>query len=305
MVETNSTRPILLTGGSGQLGWELQRALCSFGPLEVTSRETLDLRDTERVRRTVARLNPWVIVNAAAYTSVDAAESEPDRAYGVNAEGPRALTRAAQDTGAWLVHYSTDYVFDGSGDEPWRETDEAAPLSVYGQTKRAGEEAVLGSDANAVVFRTSWVVGTHGENFLKSILTAALTRKELKVVSDQFATPTPAFLLAHITAFVLREALAGRRPVGPEIYHLAPHGVASWHSYAELAVSYARELGAPLQVEQIHPISSEEWPTAAERPRNSLLDCSKVQQALNLRLPDWEFGVRRVIESLYEVEVNA
>ncbi len=211
---------ILLLGKDGQVGWELQRALCPLGEVHARSRKETDLSDLDGLRALVARLRPAAIVNAAAYTAVDKAESEPDLAYRVNALAPSALAEAARSYGAWLIHYSTDYVFDGEKDGSYVETDAASPINVYGRTKLQGEEAILASGCRHLIFRTSWVYGAHGANFLKTMLNLAAEREELRVVADQFGAPTGAELIADVTAHALRVVLQGG--AGLEgLYHLA------------------------------------------------------------------------------------
>lgn len=295
---------IVLTGATGQVGWELQRALGPLGEVVAAGREQLDLADPQGLRKRLHELQPAVIVNAAAYTAVDRAESETKLAEVVNAAAPAVLAEEAAACGAWLVHYSTDYVFEGSGTSPRAETDPVGPASVYGRTKLAGEQSVLASGCAGLVFRTSWVFGVHGGNFLKTMLRAAATRDELAVVADQYGTPTPAHLIADVTAHAVRDVIAGRLPRRAELYHLAPRGETTWHDYAEYAIGYARELGWPVRARSIRPIATKDWPTPATRPANSRLDCRKLEGRFGLRLPDWQSGVRRVTQQLVEERIS-
>jgi dTDP-4-dehydrorhamnose reductase len=296
---------IVLFGPSGQVGWELMRSLAPLGELTVlhgdATRNTRglagDFSDPAAVAASITTLKPDWVVNAAAYTAVDRAESEPDRARCVNARAPGAIAVAAERVGARLVHYSTDYVFDGGGERPYLETDPTAPLGVYGQSKHDGEVAVLGAGAGHIVLRTSWVYGLHGANFLKTMLRLAGTRPTLGVVGDQIGAPTGAELIADVTSHALRGALDGG------LYHLAAAGETTWYDYAALVIGLARERGVRLTLpeEGLRRITTAEYPTPAARPKNSRLDCGKLQRALRVRMPHWTVGVRRVVEDLLEV----
>lgn len=243
--QTMAEQAILVTGSNGQVGWELQRALSPLGRLVLLDRACCDLADPEALRGWIREVRPAAIVNAAAYTAVDQAESESDLAAAVNAQAVRILAEEAKAVGAWLIHYSTDYVFDGSGERPWREEDPIGPKSVYGATKLEGEQAIIASGAAALIFRTSWVFGVHGHNFLKTMLKVSRERPELKVVADQMGAPTPAHLIADVTAHALRDALNGRIAQRGDIFHLAPRGATSWHAYAELLMNTQRRLVGP------------------------------------------------------------
>ncbi len=291
---------ILVTGANGQVGWELQRALCPLGRLVLLDRTRCDLAEPEALRKWVREVRPAAIINAAAYTAVDKAESEPELAAAINAQAPRILAEEAKALGAWLIHYSTDYVFDGSGEQPWREEDPVGPKSVYGSTKLEGEQAIMGSGAAALIFRTSWVFGVHGHNFLKTMLKASREHTELKVVADQIGAPTPAHLIADVTAHALRDAMKGRVEHRAEIFHLAPRGETSWHGYAELLIEHAKTIGWSVKSQSIQPIKSDAWPTPAARPANSRLDCRKLESTFNLQLPDWDVGVTRVVEQVIQ-----
>jgi dTDP-4-dehydrorhamnose reductase len=295
---------LLLLGKNGQVGWELQRSLASLGEvLALDSKSTDycgDLTNLAGLAATVRAFAPDVIVNAAAYTAVDKAESEPAQAQRVNAEAVAVLAREAQQLGAWLVHYSTDYVFDGSGTQPWLETDAVAPLSVYGASKLAGEQAIQASGCNHLIFRTSWVYAARGNNFAKTMLRLAQERDSLNVIVDQFGAPTSAELLADVTAHALRSAL--REPELGGLYHLAASGETSWHSYACFVLQHAEAAGLRLKVssQQVGAIASSAYPTAAARPLNSRLNTAKLETAFALQLPHWQAGVARMLSETLE-----
>jgi dTDP-4-dehydrorhamnose reductase len=295
---------ILLLGKNGQVGWELQRSLAPLGEvLALDSKSTEycgDLTDLAGLVATVRAYAPDVIVNAAAYTAVDKAESEPEQAQRVNAEAVAVLAHEAQQLGAWLVHYSTDYVFDGSGTQPWQETDTVGPLSVYGASKLAGEQAIQASGCKQLIFRTSWVYAARGNNFAKTMLRLAQERDSLSVIVDQFGAPTSAELLADVTAHALRSAMAA--PALGGLYHLAASGETSWHSYARFVLEQAEVAGKLLKVApaQITAIASSAYPTAAKRPLNSRLNTRKLQNAFALHLPDWHAGVARMLSETLE-----
>lgn len=298
---------ILLLGRDGQVGWELERALAPLGTLVALGRApagTLgaDLSDLDALARTIRETAPDVIVNAAAYTAVDDAEDEPERARRINAEAPEVLAREAAALRAVLVHYSTDYVFDGSGEAAWRETDTPAPLNTYGATKLAGEEAIRASDAAHLILRTSWVYSTRRRNFIRSMLRLAAQREKLQLVHDQIGAPTGAELIADVTAHALRHAASGAAQSGT--YHLAAAGETSWHAYATFVIERARELGATLEVREIEPIPSAGFPTRAARPANSRLDCAALEAAFGLSLPDWRTGVARTVSELVDAETE-
>lgn len=299
---------ILLLGKSGQVGWELQRALSVLGEVVALDRHGAeglcgDLSDLPGLAQTVRRVQPRVIVNAAAHTAVDKAESEPELVRTLNALAPGVLAREARQLGAWLVHYSTDYVFDGSGNRPWRETDRPNPLSVYGQTKLEGEQQILASACRHLIFRTSWVYAAHGGNFAKTMLRLAREREQLSVIDDQIGAPTGADLLADVTAHALRQILP---PVGhnylvqPGIYHLAAGGETSWHGYACFVLDAARKAGQDLRVgsDKVLPIPGSAYPTPARRPNNSRLDTGKLCATFGLSLPDWRQGVARMLTEI-------
>ena len=290
---------ILLFGKNGQVGWELQRSLAPLGELVALGSSGHaglcgDLSDLAGLAETVFKVKPDVIVNAAAYTAVDKAESEPEQARLINALAPGVLADEAQKLGAWFVHYSTDYVFDGSGGQFWQETDATGPLNVYGRTKLEGEQAVTRC-AKHLIFRTSWVYAARGANFAKTMLRLAQEREQLKVIDDQIGAPTGAELIADVTALALRAVL--QKPEQAGIYHLAAGGEASWFDYARFVIEQARQRGLPIKVapEAIEPIPTRAYPLPAKRPHNSRLDTRKLKQSFDLALPDWRVGVTRVL----------
>ncbi|MDH1683286.1 dTDP-4-dehydrorhamnose reductase [Pseudomonas chengduensis] len=293
---------ILLLGASGQVGWELQRALAPLGQLVICDRHSADLENPQALSELVEREQPAVIVNAAAYTAVDKAESDVERARKVNAESVAALAAAARKLGAWLVHYSTDYVFAGDKSTAYVEDDPTGPLNVYGQTKLEGEQAIRASGCPHLILRTSWVYAARGGNFAKTMLRLAADRAELRVVADQVGAPTSAEMIADVTALVLQriatDAALGKTASGT--YHLVASGATSWHGYAQFVIAEAARLGVPLRTtaENIHPITTAEYPLPARRPVNSRLDNQKLQQAFGLELPTWEFHVKRMLIEL-------
>lgn len=294
---------ILLLGKNGQVGWELQRSLAPLGELIALDRHgdhklCGDLSDLDKLAATVRAVQPQVIVNAAAYTAVDKAESEATQARRINAEAPAVLAREAKTCGALLLHYSTDYVFDGSGQRPWREDDATGPLSVYGRTKLDGEQAVVDSGCAHLILRTSWVYAARGGNFARTMLRLAGERERLTVIDDQWGAPTGAELIADVTAHAI--AQMRQQPAKGGIYHLAAAGETSWHGYAQHVIGQARQLrpAIELKVREIAPIPTSQYPTPARRPHNSRLDCSKLQAAFDLRLPPWQDGVRRLLTEI-------
>lgn len=291
---------ILVLGGNGQVGTELRRSLAPLGELVVGTRdgrladgracERADLDDPASLATLVARLAPDVVANAAAYTRVDQAETEPEAAFRANAQAPAALAEACARSGALLVHYSTDYVFDGTAPRPYREDDPTAPLGVYGASKLAGEEAIRGSGALHLVFRTAWVYAAHGNNFLRTMLRLAAEREELRVVADQQGTPTPAALIADVTAKVLRQP-----PGGSGLWHLTASGHTTWHGFAEAIVARAHALGRLRRTPRVVPITTADYPTPAARPAYSVLDCDKLQGEFGMSLPHWRDALERTL----------
>ena len=286
---------ILLLCKNGQVGWALQRSLAPLGELVALDSQSQthcgDLSNLKGLAQTVRDVAPDVIVNAAAYTAVDTAENEPVLAHTINALALSVLAQEAKRIGAWLIHFSTDYVFDGSGDKPWLETDATGPLSVYGVTKLAGEQAIVASACKHLIFRTSWVYGARGNNFAKTMLKLAQERDSLKVVNDQMGAPTGADLLADVTAHAIRTAL--QKPNVSGLYHLVASGETSWHEYACFVIDFARQAGLEVKVAQtaIQAVPSSEFATAAKRPLNSRLNTSKLVQTFDLHLPNWQTGV--------------
>ncbi len=295
---------ILLLGKNGQVGWELQRSLAPLGELVALGHDSKefsgDFTNLEGLAKMVRSIAPDVIVNAAAHTAVDKAESEPELARIINALAPGVLAQEAQRAHAWLIHYSTDYVFDGSGDKPWLETDPVAPLSVYGATKLEGEQLILQSGCNHLIFRTSWVYGARGGNFAKTMLRLARERDSLSVINDQIGAPTGADLLADITAHAIRTAR--QRPELSGLYHLVAGGETSWHGYARFVIDFARRAGVPLKVapDAIKPVPTSAFPTSAKRPHNSRMDTTKLQHTFDLNLPSWQIGVERMLSEVLE-----
>ncbi len=294
---------ILLLGKGGQVGWELQRALAPLGELVALDFDSppplaADFTQPEALAATVRAVSPQIIVNAAAHTAVDKAESEPQLAHTINAVAPALLAREALATGAWLLHYSTDYVFDGSGSTPWQEDSPTGPLNVYGQTKLEGEQSIRASGCRHLILRTSWVYAARGGNFARTMLRLAAERDRLEVIDDQVGAPTGAEMLADVSAHTLRTVLA--RPELAGTYHAAAGGETSWHGYARQVIEFARSAGQPVRVlpADIVAVPSSAFPTAARRPLNSRLDTRKLRQAFGLNLPDWRVGVERMLSEV-------
>jgi dTDP-4-dehydrorhamnose reductase len=290
---------ILLFGQGGQVGWELQRALSPLGEIIALDHDSrhlaADFSRPESLAATVDVVQPDLIVNAAAHTAVDKAESEPDLARAINATGPGVLARCAAQRGAWLVHYSTDYVFDGSGSLPRDETAATAPLNVYGQTKLEGEQLIQASGCRHLILRTSWVYAARGGNFARTMLRLAGERNRLSVIDDQIGAPTGADLLADLTAHAVRVAQA--RPDVSGLYHAVAAGETSWHGYARHVIQWARDHGQTLQTapQDVAPIPTSAYPTPARRPLNSRLATDRLQTTFGLRLPPWQTGVERML----------
>lgn len=296
---------ILLLGRGGQVGWELQRSLSVLGEVVALDFDTAhnpdglcgDFTDLAGLAETVRRVKPQIIVNAAAHTAVDKAESEPELARLINAEAPAALAQAATELGAWLVHYSTDYVFDGSGSQPWLETDTTGPLSVYGRTKLEGELAVA-QNPKHLIFRTCWVYAARGGNFAKTMLRLAGEREALSVINDQVGAPTSAELLADVTTHAIRAAVANPQLAG--LYHCAAGGETTWYGYCQYVLTQAQALGWALKAgpAQVSPTTTASYPTPARRPLNSRLNTAKLQSAFGLTLPNWQQGVARMLTEI-------
>lgn len=303
---------ILLFGADGQVGWQLRRSLAPVGEVIVASRDGSglcgDLLQPAGLARAVAEVRPSVVVNAAAYTAVDKAEDNRDAAFAVNAAACEALAQATREHGCWLVHYSSDYVYDGRGERPWREQDATAPLSAYGQSKLAGDQAILQINPQHLVLRTSWVFDTWGQNFAKSILKAAAQKDELAVVADQWGSPTRAALIADVTAHVLRDTSRASQPQAlAGVYHVAASGYTTWHEYAGLLLAEAHAAGMKLRAApgKVRALASSDYPVRAPRPLNSRLDTALLRQRFGISLPAWQDGVRAVVAELaYHQRMN-
>ena len=300
---------ILLLGKNGQVGWELQRALAPLGEviaLDFDSPGPLqaDFSNPESLAATVRAVAPQIIVNAAAHTAVDKAESEPDFARSLNATSPAVLAREAAALGAWLMHYSTDYVFDGSGSTPWTEDSPTGPLSVYGTTKLEGEQAIRASGCQHLILRTSWVYAARGGNFAKTMLKLAKERDRLTVIDDQIGSPTGADLLADLTAHALRAAMA--RPQLAGTYHAVASGETSWHGYARHVIEFARAAGQAIKVapENVVAVPTTAFPTPAKRPGNSRMNTDKLRRSFGLALPSWQAGVERMLTEVLSAHLN-
>ncbi|MGL4435430.1 MAG: dTDP-4-dehydrorhamnose reductase [Giesbergeria sp.] len=293
---------ILLLGKSGQVGWELQRSLSVLGQVTALDFDSQahcgDFANPEGVRDTVRQLRPQVIVNAAAHTAVDKAESEPEFARLLNATTPGLVAEEAARLGAWLVHYSTDYVFDGSGTRPWVETDTPAPLSVYGSTKLEGEQRIQQSGCQHLILRTSWVYAARGGNFAKTMLRLGQERERLTVIDDQWGAPTGADLLADVTAHAIRHLQA--QPQDGGLYHCVAAGETTWHSYAKFVLEHASKAQAAIKIiaKEIAPVPTSAFPTPATRPHNSRLDTARLQTTFGLQLPHWQTGVARMLAEI-------
>jgi dTDP-4-dehydrorhamnose reductase len=293
---------ILLFGCGGQVGWELQRSLAPLGELIALDFDSpayhADFSRPQALAQTVLSIRPDVVVNAAAHTAVDKAESEPELARTLNATAPGTIAAAAEQIGAWMVHYSTDYVFDGSGTRPWTEDDTPAPLNVYGRTKLEGEQLVAQHCRKHLIFRTSWVYASRGGNFAKTMLRLAQEREKLTVIDDQWGAPTGADLLADVTAHALRQVQM--RPQDAGLYHLVASGETNWYLYAKhvIALVNTAQAATKIIVKEITPIPTSSFPTPAKRPHNSRLNTAKLEQTFGLRLPPWPQGVERMLTEI-------
>jgi dTDP-4-dehydrorhamnose reductase len=293
---------ILLFGKSGQVGWELQRSLAPLGEVIALDSNSADycgdFTNLDGIAKTIRSIAPDVIVNAAAHTAVDKAESEAELARTINALAPRVLAEEAKRGNAWLIHYSTDYVFDGSGDTAWLETDNTAPLSVYGATKLEGEQAIIDSGCRYLIFRTSWVYGARGGNFAKTMLRLAAERDRLTVINDQVGAPTGADLLADVTAHAIRTVQ--QRPELAGLYHLVASGETTWYDYARFVINFARDAGMDIKVmdDAIVPVPTSAFPTPATRPLNSRLNTGTLCANFDINLPHWQTGVARMLTEL-------
>lgn len=290
---------ILLLGGNGQLGQELRASLPALGTLLVATRDgkhadvAVDLADTDTLMRRLQAISPDVVVNAAAYTAVDRAQAEPDTAFRVNALGPAALSQACAGLGALLVHYSTDYVFDGNSRQPYREQDATAPMGAYGASKLAGEEFIRASGARHLILRTAWVYAAHGHNFLRTMLKLAGERDVLRVVSDQVGAPTPASWIADATAAMLRREFRGST-----VCNVVAAGQTSWHGFAEAIFEEAQALGLIANKPTVEAITTADYPTPARRPAYSVLDTTKLRKVFRIVPPAWRDGLRATLQTL-------
>lgn len=301
---------ILLFGKNGQVGWELQRSLAPLGEVVALDHDSTehcgDFTNLTGLIDSVRALKPDLIVNAAAHTAVDKAQSEPDLVHSINATAPGVLAQEAARLGAWLVHYSTDYVFDGSGSRPWSESDRPAPLNVYGQTKLEGEQLIHAANPKHLIFRTSWVYAARGANFARTMLRLAQERDSLSVIDDQIGAPTGAELLADVTAHAIRQVL--QRPVDAGLYHLTASGETSWCGYANYVLAQAQEAqtaqssganqGLALKTRNATAVPSSAYPSASQRPLNSRLNTNKLQTTFGLALPPWQQGVARMLTEI-------
>ena len=292
---------ILLLGGNGQVGHECRRSLATLGEVVITTRsgnlpdgtacESLDLARLDTIAPLVERVAPDVVVNATAYTAVDRAEDDVDTAFLINRDAPARLAEVCAARGSRLVHFSTDYVFDGAGTRPWREDDAPAPLGVYGQSKLAGEQAIQASAAHHLILRTAWVYGLHGANFLLTMLRLASEREELSVVADQVGSPTPAWLIADVTATILRQGMAASG-----VCHLVSAGQTSWHGFAEAIFDEAHDLGLLARKPRVTPIPTSGFPTRATRPAYSVLDTGRLEREYGIELPAWRQALRTTLQ---------
>jgi len=293
---------ILLTGKNGQLGFELQRALAPLGQFFAIDQQECNLASPDALRALIREVQPELIINPAAYTAVDRAESEPEIASAVNATAPAVMGEEARRIGAWVIHYSTDYVFDGTGTRPYLETDPTNPLNVYGLTKRDGDVALQTTCPDHLIFRTSWVVGAHGNNFAKTMLRLAAEREELSIVADQFGAPTSASLLADITAQIVgRSQREGRKSLPFGLYNLTASGVTTWHGYACFVLEQAIKNGIALKVapERVKAITTADYPLPAKRPANSQLDNGLFRSTFGFELPDWQDGINHILQQIF------
>ena len=293
---------ILLLGKNGQVGWELQRSLAPLGEVISLDRNGLnqwcgDLSKPDQIYQTIVDIAPNVVVNASAYTAVDLAETEQDMANLINHVAVGKIAEACTQIKALLVHYSTDYVFDGEGTSIFNETDVLKPLNAYGQTKALGEQAIQNAQCNYLIFRTSWVFAQKGKNFLKTMLTLSQQREELSVIDDQIGAPTSAELIADVSAHAIVQTLRDQTKIG--IYHLVASGETSWFEYANYIFEQAKNLGVNLAIQQVNPIPTAAYPTPAKRPHNSRLNNQKIQHAFQIYLPDWKVHVQRTVIEVF------
>ena len=289
------TPRLLVIGKIGQVGWELRRTLAPLGSLVCVDFPEIDLTDPDSIRKWVRETSPSVVINAAAYTAVDKAETESDRCNKINGVAPSILAEEAKKIGALLVHYSTDYVYDGSKSEPYLETDSPNPLSAYGHSKFAGDQAIIASGVPHLIFRLCWVYGARGQNFMLTIMRLAREREKLRIVSDQFGCPTWSRMIAETTALALKQVLATASPAQfTGIYHLAASGHTNWHGFASSIVDLMPT--DQKKCKQVEPITTAEYPLPARRPAYSVLSCEKLKRTFGLQLPSWDESLRLVLE---------
>ncbi|MBE0404487.1 dTDP-4-dehydrorhamnose reductase [Halomonas citrativorans] len=291
---------IFVTGGNGQVGFELQRQLATLGNVLAPGRAALDLSDANAVTAYLATHQPDVVVNAAAYTAVDNAESDQAMAERLNAALPEQLAEYCQQQSKWLIHYSSDYVYTGQGSEPWQESDTTGPCNVYGATKLAGDEAVANSGCQHLIFRTSWVYSAFGKSFLATMLRLGAERSALSIINDQVGAPTPARLIALVTQQALTRLLSEGATLTSGVYHLAPRGETSWHGFACEIFKAAKQCGLPLVItpDGVSAIPTTDYPTPAARPLNSRLSVDKLEKALAVQLPDWQSQLALTVEEI-------
>jgi dTDP-4-dehydrorhamnose reductase len=288
------TPRILLIGKVGQVGWELRRSLAPLGQVVAVDFPEIDLTDGTSIRNWVRDTAPTVVINAAAYTAVDKAETEPDRCQQINGVAPGILAEEAKKLGAWVVHYSTDYVFDGTKNTPYAEHDAPNPLGAYGRSKLTGDQAVQLAGGNHLIFRLCWVYGARGQNFMLTMMRLAREREKLRVVRDQFGCPTWSRMIAEATTLALRQVLVSKEPEALKgVYHLAASGQANWHAFAEAIINLMPEEGKKCKV--VEPITTSEYPVPAKRPAYSVLACDKLKRTFGLQLPHWEESLRAVL----------
>ncbi len=290
------SRPrVLLSGANGQVGSALQHSLGEENEVFAFDRTTLNLTNSEQIRQRIREIKPDVIINAAAYTAVDQAEKEADLAFTINGTAPGIFAEEAARINATLIHYSTDYVFNGSGTQPWREEDEAAPLNIYGKSKLVGEQAIKTTGAAHLILRTSWVYGEHGNNFVKTILRIAAEKTEMNIIDDQVGAPTSAEFIANTTAQILNQLKENSIALNSGAYHLCCSGETSWHGFASEIVRLAEQSNTPIAVKEIHPIPTSAYPTPAERPKNSRLDCTRLNKVFGLQPISWQTALANTL----------
>jgi len=301
-IKNKSAEPlILITGMNGQVGWELQRSMAPLGKIVAIDQQDLDLTDIDKVRLFIRDIKPTVIINAAAYTAVDKAESESDLAFKINAIAPGVIAEEASALGALLIHYSTDYVFNGEKESAYLETDQVDPLNVYGASKLAGEEAIIASSCHYLIFRTSWVFASRGQNFLLSMLRLAREREELTIVADQFGSPTSARLISDVTSHIVKQA---RNEIDDgvfesDLYNMVSNGRTSWHGFAEKIIDSAKSISSDdFKVKAVKPIQTTDYPTPAKRPLSSCLETSKLKQRFGIRLSNWNEQVDLCVKEI-------